>query len=127
MQHAINFGRIAAVLPVKNMDIAQQFYIDGLGFEKIFENGSPIGFVILKQGASELHLTLQPGYQAAHFPVAHLMVDDANALFTLCQNAGARIIKRLQDKEYGIRAFIFADPDGNRIDVGQRLKSVEIA
>lgn len=127
MQHAINFGRMAVVLPVKNMDIAQQFYIDGLGFEKAFENGDPIGFVILKQGASELHLTLQPGHQAAHFPVAHLMVDDAYALFTLCQSAGARVIKGLQDKEYGIRAFVFADPDGNRIDVGQRLKSVEIA
>lgn len=127
MQHAINFGRMAVVLPVKNMDIAQQFYIDGLGFEKAFENGDPIGFVILKQGASELHLTLQSGHQAAHFPVAHLMVDDANALFTLCQSAGARVIKGLQDKEYGIRAFVFADPDGNRIDVGQRLKSVEIA
>ena len=124
MQHTVKFGRMAAVLPVKNMDLAQQFYIDGLGFEKVFENGNPIGFMILKQGACELHLTLQPGYKAAHFPVVHLLVDDANALFTLCKSTGARILKGIQDKEYGIRAFIFADPDGNRIDVGQILKPV---
>lgn len=123
MQNIVKFGRMAAVLPVKNIDTAQQFYIDGLGFEKVFENGNPVGFMILKQGACELHLTLQPGYKAAHFPVAHLLVDDANALFALCKNTGARIIKGLQDKEYGIRAFVFADPDGNRIDVGQILKS----
>ncbi|WP_299999703.1 VOC family protein [uncultured Cedecea sp.] len=124
MQHTIKFGRIAAVLPVKNISLAQHFYINDLGFEKVFENGNPVGFMILKQGACELHLTLQPGYKAAHFPVIHLLVDDANALFTLCQQAGARIIRGLEDKEYGIRAFIFADPDGNRIDVGQILKPV---
>lgn len=124
MQDSVTFGRMAAVLPVKDMDIARQFYINGLGFEKVFENGNPVGFMILKQGACELHLTLQPGYKAAHFPVAHLLVGDANALFTLCQSTGARIIKGLQDKEYGIRAFIFADPDGNRVDVGQILQPV---
>lgn len=124
MQHAVGFGRMAAVLPVKNIHIAQQFYIDGLGFEKVFENGNPVGFMILKQGACELHLTLQPQHRAAQFPVVHLLVDDANALFSHCKNTGTKIIKGLQDKEYGIRAFIFADPDGNRIDVGQILQSI---
>ncbi len=124
MQQSVRFGRMAAVLPVKNIHIAEQFYIDGLGFEKVFENGHPVGFMVLKQGASELHLTLQPQHKAAHFPVVHLLVDDADALFTLCQNAGAKIIKKLQDKEYGMRAFVFADPDGNRIDVGQILQPV---
>jgi hypothetical protein len=32
-----------------------------------------------------------------------------------------RIIKGLQDKDYGLRAFVFEDPDGNRIDVGQKI------
>jgi len=32
-----------------------------------------------------------------------------------------KIIKGIQDKDYGLRAFVFADPDGNRIDVGQAL------
>lgn len=122
MQHSIGFGRIAAVLPVKDIAIAQRFYIDGLGFEKVFENGHPVGFMILKQGASELHLTLQPSHKAAHFPVVHLLVDDVNALFTLCKSIGARIVKGVEDKDYGLRAFVFADPDGNRIDVGQKIR-----
>lgn len=117
--HGVRFGRIAAMLPVKDMRRAQDFYIQALGFEKVFENGNPVGFMILKRDQGELHLTLQPHHQAADFNVAHLMVDDADALHAVCQQYGLRIIKRLQDKDYGLRAFVFEDPDGNRIDVGQ--------
>jgi len=119
--HGVRFGRIAAMLPVKDMAKAEAFYTDVLGFTKVFENGNPVGFMILKRDAGELHLTLQPAYKAPAFNVAHMMVDDVDALHAACQNYGLRIIKRLQDKDYGLRAFVFADPDGNRIDVGQPI------
>ena len=119
--HGIRFGRIAAMLPVKDIHKAHDFYVGVLGFKKTFENGNPVGFMILEQGQAELHLTLQPHYKAAPFNVVHLMVDNADALHEICQRHGMRIIKRLQDKDYGLRAFVFADPDGNRIDVGQPI------
>ncbi|MGE0970885.1 VOC family protein [Klebsiella sp. WOUb02] len=122
MQDLVRFGRIAAVLPVKNIAIAKEFYINGLNFNVVFANGDPLGFMIVKREQAELHLTLQPQHQAPSFPVAHLLVDDASALYARCQEIGARIIKRLEDKDYGIRAFVFADPDGNHIDVGQILQ-----
>jgi catechol 2,3-dioxygenase-like lactoylglutathione lyase family enzyme len=117
--HGIRFGRIAAMLPVKNIEKAHDFYVRVLGFEKTFENGNPVGFMILKQGNAELHLTLQSRHKPAPFNVAHMLVSDAGALHALCKSHGLRIIKSLQDKDYGLRAFIFEDPDGNRIDVGQ--------
>ncbi|PDT33920.1 bleomycin resistance family protein [Rhizobium sp. M10] len=117
--HAVRFGRIAATLPVRDMGKSHDFYTKILGFQKIFENGNPVGFMILKRDQAELHLTLQPAHKAADFNVAHLMVDDIDALHAICQRHGARIIKSLQDKDYGLRAFVFEDPDGNRIDVGQ--------
>lgn len=49
------------------------------------------------------------------------MVDDVDRLHAACVQHGARIIKRLKDQDYGLRAFVFEDPDGNRIDVGQPL------
>ena len=122
--HGVRFGRIAAMLPVSDMAKAEAFYADILGFTKVFENGSPVGFMILKRDAAELHLTLQPQHKAADFNVAHLLVDDAEALFARCQGAGLRIIKGLKDKDYGLRAFVFEDPDGNRIDVGQIIERV---
>jgi len=119
--HGIRFGRIAAMLPVKDIERACDFYTKALGFTKVFENGTPVGFVILKKDQAELHLTLQPNHQAAPFNVAHMMVDDVDALHAICQGRGLRIIKSLQNKDYGLRAFVFEDPDGNRIDVGQPI------
>ena len=119
--HGIRFGRIAAMLPVKDINKAHDFYVDVLGFRKTFQNGNPVGFMILEQGQAELHLTLQPRHKAASFNVAHMMVDNVDALHTICQRHGLRIIKGLQDKDYGLRAFVFEDPDGNRIDVGQPI------
>jgi catechol 2,3-dioxygenase-like lactoylglutathione lyase family enzyme len=119
--HGIRFGRIAAMLPVKDIERACEFYTKVLGFTKVFENGTPVSFMILKRDQAELHLTLQPNHKAAPFNVAHMMVDDVDALHAICQRHGLRIIKSIQDKDYGLRAFVFEDPDGNRIDVGQPI------
>lgn len=116
-----HIGRIAVMLPVKDMLKAHDFYTRAFGFEKTFENGNPVGFMILKRDQGELHLTLQPQHKAANFNIAHMMVDDVDALFAVCQEYKLRIVKGLQDKDYGLRAFVFEDPDGNRIDVGQLI------
>jgi len=114
-------GRIAATLPVTDIDRAVTLFHDIFGLGKMFENGEPTGFVILKMDAAELHLTLQPGHKGVAWNVAHVMVSDAEEAHARCLAHGLRIIKRLQDKEYGLKAFVFADPDGNRIDVGQTI------
>ena len=121
IDHGIRFGRIAAMLPVKDIDRACDFYTKILGFTKTFENGDPVGFVILKRDQAELHLTLQPKHNAAPFNVAHMMVQNVDALHTICLRRGLRIVKSIQNKDYGLRAFVFEDPDGNRIDVGQPI------
>lgn len=117
----MRFGRVAATVPVGDMARAKEFYHGILGFQNVFENGDPVGFVILKRDGAELHLTLQPGHKPASFNVAHLMVENVDALHDLIQRQGLRVIKRLQDKDFGLRAFVFEDPDGNRIDVGEPI------
>lgn len=124
---AITFGRVAPGIPVRDIRAACAFYSDVLGFEKTFENGDPVGFVILKKDAAEIHLSLARDHRPSTGNVAHLLVDDVDALHGICVAAGARIIRSLADKDYGLRAFVFADPDGNRIDVGQRLVETPIA
>lgn len=118
---SVGFGRIAVMIPVKEMDVACQFYCGALGFKKVFENGNPVGFMILRREEGELHLSLQKNHKAANFNIAHMLVKDVDALHAICTRLGLRIIKGLQDKDYGLRAFVFEDPDGNRIDVGQKL------
>lgn len=122
LAHEIRFGRIAAMLPVADMARAQDFYVGALGFSKTFENGSPAGFAILKKDGAELHLTLQPGHTPAPFNVAHMLVESIDAFHAAIRARGLRIVKDLRDKDYGLRAFVFEDPNGNRIDVGEPLR-----
>ena len=116
----VKFGRMAPCIGVRDIQDSCLFYCSVLGFSKVFENGNPVGFMILKKDDAELHLSQQRGHQATTMNVVHLSVDDVSSLYAVCQTAGVRIVKSLVHKEYGQDAFVFADPDGNRIDVGQR-------
>ena len=117
----IEFGRAAPTIPVKDMDRAVAFYTSKLGMRKTFENGSPVGFVILLKDKAEFHLTLCKTHSPPTHNVTHLIVSDANALYNHLNESGVRIIKGLRDQEYGLRDFIISDPDGNRIDIGQPI------
>jgi catechol 2,3-dioxygenase-like lactoylglutathione lyase family enzyme len=120
---AVTFGRIAGAVPVRDISRALGFYQDILGMSVTFTNGDPTGFVVLERDAAELHLTLVKDHRAGLHNVAHLMVADAAALHEHLVTNGVRIVKGLRDADYGLRGFVMADPDGNRIDVGQRISS----
>jgi catechol 2,3-dioxygenase-like lactoylglutathione lyase family enzyme len=115
----IRFGRLAASAFTRDIQASSAFYRDVLGFETVFQNGDPVGFMILEKDEAELHLSLVKDHTPSTANIAHLLVDDVDALHARLVAAGTRIIKSLADKDYGLRAFVFADPDGNRIDVGQ--------
>lgn len=117
----VRFGRMAPTIPVTDIPRSIAFYTNVLGLRKVFENGTPVGFVILKRDAAELHLTLAKGHRASIRNLAHLLVDDTTALHDQLERHGVRIVKALRDADFGLRCFVFADPDGNRIDVGQNL------
>jgi len=117
----VEFGRIAATITVSDMSRALAFYVGGLGMTKTFENGDPVGFAIVERGAAVLHLELGEEHRGTVHNVAHLMVGDATALYDHLVAHGVVIVKGLRDADYGLRTFVFADPDGNRIDVGQQL------
>lgn len=115
------FGRAAPGILVSDIDAAVRFYTEVLGMTCTFTNGDPVGFAIVERDAAELHLSRSPGHRGGTINVAHLMVDDATALYDRLVARGVRIVKGLRDQEYGLRAFVFADLDGNRIDVGEPL------
>ena len=118
---ALTFGRIAATIAVADMPRALGFYVGVLGMETTFQNGDPVQFAIVERDAAELHLTLAHSHRASDRNVAHLMVDDATALHDHLVANGVPILRGLRDADYGLRGFVFADLDGNRIDVGQRM------
>ncbi len=118
---AVRFGRAAPTVCVTDMARALAFYVDILGCSKIFENGTPVRFAIVTRDAAELHLAVDPAHTARAENVAHLLVDDAAALHAHLAAQGVTIVKPIRDADYGMRTFVFADPDGNRYDVGEDL------
>jgi catechol 2,3-dioxygenase-like lactoylglutathione lyase family enzyme len=120
-QLTTHLGRVAVILGVSDIRRSYELYSSIFGFEKTFENGDPVGFMILKKDDAELHLSLQRGYKAPAFNVAHMVVSDAEEVYRACEQHGLRIIKRLKVHDYGLKAFVFADLDGNRIDVGEAV------
>lgn len=118
---AVHFGRVVPTVPVTNIPMALSFYTEKLGFKKVFENGDPVGFVILKKDDAEVHLTLKQDHKASDRNVLHMLVSDAQTLYDVLEKANVQIVKGVRDAEYGLRDFVIADPDGNRIDIGQVL------
>jgi catechol 2,3-dioxygenase-like lactoylglutathione lyase family enzyme len=117
---SIRLGRVAPCIAVRDIARATAFYENVFGMRKTFENGDPVGFVILKRDDAELHLTLVRDHVGKPYNVMHLIVAGAEELYRRCEAAdGARVIKRLRDAPWGMRTFVVADPDGNRIDVGE--------
>src|SRR5439155_11774728 len=119
---AVRLGRVAPMVPVVDIERAVAFYAAVFGMQKTFENGDPVGFVILKRDAAEVHLTLVRDHVGRTFNVMHVMVEaGVDEIYRRCEAAGARIIERMRDAPWGLRTFVMADLDGNRIDVGQPL------
>jgi hypothetical protein len=48
-----------------------------------------------------------------------LNVTGVDALHAHCVAHAVPIIKTIANKDYGMRAFVLADRDGNRIDIGE--------
>lgn len=119
----LTFGRAAPGVSVRDIQGAYAFYSEVLGFRKVFENGNPVGFMVLEKDGAEIHLNQFRDHRPTTVNVFHMYVDDVDALYAICEAAGVRIIKSLKDKDYGQRAFVFADPDGNRIDVARPIRA----
>jgi hypothetical protein len=52
--HGIRFGRIAAMLPVKDIVKAHDFHAMVFGLTKTFQNGDPVGFMILERDKKQV-------------------------------------------------------------------------
>lgn len=88
--HAVCFGRAAPAISVSDMDRDLRLHVGVLGFTKVFERGSPVGFVVLEKDGAELHRTLFKSRNATVENVGHLMVQEARALRAHLVHAACR-------------------------------------
>lgn len=111
-------SQLVVEVHVRDIAASVAFY-RRLGFELVRDAGT---FVEL---AWEGHLLFleqrqieQPPYPQANVRV---MVPDVDRYWALAQELGARVTIPIADREYGLRDFTIADPDGFGIRFGTRM------
>jgi uncharacterized glyoxalase superfamily protein PhnB len=98
-------------LPVADVERAQRYYRDVLGFEiGWLDPGKGIGAV--SRGDVAIFLRRR---SAAFEPAIHwVYAEDVDATYEECRASGARLVEPLERKPWGLRQFTVEDLDGNR-------------
>jgi uncharacterized glyoxalase superfamily protein PhnB len=98
-------------LPVEDVERAQQYYRDVLGFELGWlEPGKEMGAVSRGNAVIFFRRTGPPFAPAVHWVFA----EDLDASYEELNSSGAKIVEPLEQKPWGLRQFMVEDPDGNR-------------
>ena len=121
-------------LYVTDLDISLDFYCGLLGFEVAYKRPEE-RFVCLKRSAVSLMLEEPIGRTWLAGPLERpfgrglnlqIIVEDARALYTACESAGASLFLPLETKAYQRRddtvsqtQFVVQDPDGYLIRLAQ--------
>lgn len=103
-------------LPVADVAVAQRHYRDVLGCK--------IGWISPDESYGAIYVDTNEIFLARREPphsrVTYCVrVDDADAAFAACQDAGASIVAPLETKPWAMREFTVEDLDGHRIRIGQ--------
>lgn len=108
---------------VRNLDRALDFY-RSLGFEVV---GRKEGFATVAWEGHELFLDEQPRLEPPSSPQANVrvMVADVDAFWRRATATGARVLAPIADRDYGLRDFTIADPDGFGIRFATPLASLQ--
>ncbi|MDX2065992.1 MAG: VOC family protein [Fimbriimonadaceae bacterium] len=119
------FQSARIVLAVVDLASSTDFYLNVLGFQRDFGDGSD-GWSFLSRGAVRFMLgecrDERPASELGnHSYIAHILMDDVDAYFAEIVARGAVPYGPPQDKPWGIREFGLATPDGHRMTFGSLL------
>jgi len=107
-------------LQVRNVRQAQEYYRDVFGLEIRWVWGDDIGGV----GVGDLEMYLVRRDEPTRSEIA-VFVEDSDAVYERCCEAGANIVTPIATEEWGLRGFTVEDADGNRIGIAHEVQSPE--
>jgi uncharacterized glyoxalase superfamily protein PhnB len=104
-------GQTVPELPVADVERAQHYYRDRLGFQVAWlEPNKEIGAVTRGGTTTIFFRKRQPPFEPA---IHWVFADDIDATFQEMKSSGANIVEPLEKKPWGLRQFTIKDPDGN--------------
>jgi uncharacterized glyoxalase superfamily protein PhnB len=116
---------VRCVLAVQNLKQSTDFWMNILGFQRDFGDGSD-GWSFLSRDHFKVMLgecANEPPASALgdHSYFAYLIVDDVDALHRELVVRGAPMLSAPTDQPWGLREFGVRTPDGHRMTFGQPL------
>jgi lactoylglutathione lyase len=131
---AVNFDGFLAVLFVKDLDRARNFYehVIGLEFERGDDNsasfalGPDVILLLNHTGADDLLSPDDVDHDVARAASSVLVatVDDVDATYEELRSRGVEFIRTPEDRSWGMRCAHFRDPDGHVWEIHRRLGRV---
>lgn len=107
----VSLGKPVPELPVRDVECAQQYYKNILGFELGWlYPGHEIGSVSRNDMGPIFFRKKTPPFEAA---VHWVYAEDIEASYEQLKSSGANIVDPLQIKPWGLRQFTVQDLDGN--------------
>ena len=109
---------IIPVLPVTDLARAHRYYCDVLGFLEPWGFGEPPQYGGVRSNLTEMpaiHFTVDSSRGAGE---VFVIMDGVDDYFEKVKAAGAEMVFEIGDRPYGMRDFMVADPDGNRLSFG---------
>ena len=99
------------------------FYRDALGFDITFEWGNPVDYAVLKAGNVSIHLSKKTDDRPASTEHVAIMifVERIDELYETLKRKSVTIKSKIGDREYHMRDFDIADPDGYILSFGQEI------
>ena len=110
MNQASSIGPPVPELPVADVERAQNYYRDRLGFEiGWLQPDKEIG-AVSRQNVVIFFRRRKPPFEPA---VHWVFAEDVDASYSELKASGANIVDPLEKKPWGLRQFSVADLDGN--------------
>jgi catechol 2,3-dioxygenase-like lactoylglutathione lyase family enzyme len=123
--------KVSAIsLFVEDLQAAKAFYQDVFGVEVVFEDDNSVCVKFDRLFVNLLHVSaakeqVEPAGVAARdsgsrFQLS-IWVDDVDAVCTLVEKRGVRLLTGPTDREWRMRTATFTDPDGHSWEIAQEL------
>ncbi len=111
-----DFNEAIPILNVQNLHASMDYYVQKLGFKKMWDWGDPPDFGCVKRGKVEIFLCQggqgQPGMWMSIF------MDDVDALYEEYKTSGATILNPPTNYPWDTREMLVEDLDGHRFRMG---------
>jgi uncharacterized glyoxalase superfamily protein PhnB len=107
------FHNAVPILNVKNVPASIDYYVDKLGFAKLWDWGEPATFACVKRGMVQIFLC--QGGQGNPGTWMSIFVDDVDELHEQYKKTGAFIRQAPVNMPWGTREMNVMDLDGHRL------------